>query len=1822
MRRIGMLLVWAALLVVVLSPLPHADVAHAQTDNTPPELDRAQVTADIVSLYYNEPLDEDSTPAVTDFAVTADGSTIAVTGFIRDAEIVGLTLTSPVYEGQTVLVSYTPGTNRIQDLLGNEAAAFTDVAVNNFALPRPGTTPTDNTPPQVSEDLDEGVTVVGTKLILVYNEDLDLNSTPDTTDYTVSTDGESVTVVRVTVSARFVTLDLAVATYKGENLVLSYTPGTNPVRDTSGNPAGALGEVAVVNFSDPEPPPDNMMPPLLTSRSYVDVDLYLVYNELLAEGSVPPASAYTIRIDGTAVAIEEGNDGVTVHQMHVRIVLAQEASQGQTVTVSYTPPTEDPVQDLAGDQAAALDNVEVHNLLDGPLPPTTPTTPTPDTTPPSVGAGSAHGITLTLTYNEDLDEESVPATTAYSVTTAGFPNPVEDVDIDGSLVTLTVSNIMSTGVRVRLSYVVPEDDPVQDTSGNKAGALSNYQLIAVPVPPPPPPPQDTTDNTPPEMTGEVIFDQFFMTIYFNEDLSQGVIPNSAFTATVDDEDVEVLSAESYGNEGLVLNLSVTAAIGQTVVVTYTKPSSNPIQDLGGNDAAAFTATFVRANRPPYFGEEHDPGRRSFTETVGDAAVTTAGNIGDRAFAFEHDREHNPAIVGNLLYALAPPNDDLESTDYEKFEIDLLGDGHIRTKVGERYDREAQESYAVRVVVADPLRARAEYEYIITVLDAAEPPLAPAAPVVTAVPGSTTSLDVSWSAPSNTGRPDIETYDLQYGPGMDGPWTDGPQGVTGTSASIGSLMPGPPYYVRVRATNADGDGDWSPPRSGTTNRPPNLVPAFAADSAARSFTETVGDAAVTTPSNLGAPFVATDFDGDPLTYSLEGDGAARFAVDSGSGQLRTKAGERYDREAKASYVVRVKAEDGNGGEGAIEVTITVDDATEAPVAPGVPLVEGGVGDRPNVYVTWTAPANAGRPAITGYDVQYRPGMNGPWMAGPEGVTGDVAVIRSLMPRTRYYARVRATNADGDGAWSPPGSGRTNALSDGLPPPANLQPAVGDRRVTVTWDDPPAITGYQYRVSSDGGASWNPDWTTMRGSDARTTSFTVMNLANNFEHVIEVRALEDDVKPSGASRVTAAPMGPPSVPLMPETLEMITRDRALYVSWYKPEEDPRAPVTSYKAQYRPYGSSGAWSDLPVTGAHDIPWKLYYYQLIEGLDNRRPYEVQVAAVNGVGRGPWATATGVPQAEYRSGPPSDGGDEELDLGPLNASWTDRLNSVTFHPDTKVPLGNVIENSCLAPATFRVFWGVQCKSAEEYETDIQTRYGAGEFTHRVGAETVSGSGRTAAREQGYIYGTANLHRDSRLSVRVRARFDPEGWSTWSEPADLHCFETENPATSQQQAGSDQQAEAGNSPATGKPAITGGAEVGETLAASTAAIDDANGLTSDTFSYQWSRDDGSATTDISDATTSTYTLQEEDLDRQVSVTVSFTDDAGYQEMLTSDSVYVQPPSPLYGGFDSTTLPGEHDGSNTFTFEIHFSEEPALGFEAVREYVLDVTNGDVTSVRRTTQGSNIRWEITVQPDGNDEVTLVLPITTDCDDQGAVCTSSEKMLSNKSSVTIAGPAETAQQVQPENSPATSAPTIGGSAQVGETLTADTSGIADADGLTNATFSFQWVAGGSDISGATGSTYTLTASDQGQTVQVRVSFTDDAGNEETLTSAETGTVAGPPAEPLTASLVNRPQSHNGTDGFTFEIRFSEEPESDFSYKTLRNHAFTVTGGTVRNAERLDRPSNIRWLITVEPDSNGDVTIVLPITEDCGAQGAICTAEGEMLTNSLNFTVSGPGG
>ena len=522
-----------------------------------------------------------------------------------------------------------------------------------------------------------------------------------------------------------------------------------------------------------------------------------------------------------------------------------------------------------------------------------------------------------------------------------------------------------------------------------------------------------------------------------------------------------------------------------------------------------------------------------------------------------------------------------------------------------------------------------------------------------------------------------------------------------------------------------------------------------------------------------------------------------------------------------------------------------------------------------------------------------------------------------------------------------------------------------------------------------------------------------------------------------------------------------------------------------------------------------------------------------------------------------------------------------------------------------------------------------------------------------------------------------------------------------------------NSPATGAPTISGTVQVGETLTANTSGIADEDGLTSVVFKYEWLANDAV----IAGANDSSYVISDSDRESALRVRVSFTDDNGFDESLTSKPVAVEDrPYEL-----TATVSGR---------TVVLSWKPPVVFPYLRDY----------QILRNRPELGETEPLVYVDTGNDETTY-----TDTDvEPGVLYVYRVKAASfwlGKASepVEIRTPAWT----EVENSPAT------GAGQVGETLTADTSGIADDDGLGNATFSYQWLADNADIAGATGSSYILTDSNEGKAISVRVSFTDDAGNPETLRSEATalveaaakevvweseltvgrqpgvfpealgypvsedhggalspdhfeidGTVysvqfllqfteglwlgidrelpveftlsvgessyesseskvpvtgsgsggywwpletprwsADEPVQvslriqphepmesrqkaPLTAYLRNIPSEHDGQSTFTFELRFSEEPDPGFSYKTLRDHAFTVTGGSVLNARRLNKPSNIRWEITVKPDGNGEVTILLPATTDCAAQGAICTGDGRMLFNRIELTVAGPGG
>ena len=329
-------------------------------------------------------------------------------------------------------------------------------------------------------------------------------------------------------------------------------------------------------------------------------------------------------------------------------------------------------------------------------------------------------------------------------------------------------------------------------------------------------------------------------------------------------------------------------------------------------------------------------------------------------------------------------------------------------------------------------------------------------------------------------------------------------------------------VKVEVSFTDGDGNsegplagdvW--PADGTVQPRPvgsNTAPVFSDAATTRAIAETVGATTVTSAENVGAPVTASDSAGENLIYTLEGADAGRFDIVIASGQIRTKVGESYDHEAKASYAVVVRASDGRGGSDTIAVTISVTDASEPPLAPGRPTVE--ASGATSLSVSWSAPDNAGRPAITGYKVQHRRGTSGSWTDVAHSGTVTSATVTVADSGAVHEAQVLATNTDGDGPWSLSGNSAVPATETGPPgPPRNLRGAGGEERVTLVWDTPASrggspIVRYEYDV--DGSGVWT--------SAGAALTATATGLVNGQAYAFRVRAVNAR-GPGQTARVTA-------------------------------------------------------------------------------------------------------------------------------------------------------------------------------------------------------------------------------------------------------------------------------------------------------------------------------------------------------------------------------------------------------------------------------------------------------------------------------------------------------------------------------------------------------------------------------------------------------------------------------------------------------------------------------------------------------------------------------
>ena len=339
-----------------------------------------------------------------------------------------------------------------------------------------------------------------------------------------------------------------------------------------------------------------------------------------------------------------------------------------------------------------------------------------------------------------------------------------------------------------------------------------------------------------------------------------------------------------------------------------------------------------------------------------------------------------------------------------------------------------------------------------------------------------------------------------------------------------------------------------------------------------------------------------------------------------------------------------------------------------------------------------------------------------------------------------------------------------------------------------------------------------------------------------------------------------------------------------------------------------------------------------------------------------------------------------------------------------------------------------------------------------------------------------------------------------------------------------------NRPATGDPTISGTVQVGETLTADTSGIFDADRLTGATFSYQWVSYNGNAYTDIRGATDSTYTLVSADEGKAFKVRVSFTDDAGYKESLTSALFGSERPYGLNAS--------ESDGAVALTWKLPAGWPYGSTFQILRNRPELGETAPLVHVRYTDTGTAAYTDTDVEPG-----VLYVYRVKGVDPFGFPQEASEPV-----------EIRTTESTAIENRPATGDPTISGTVQVGETLTTDTSEIADEDGLNNAAFSYQWLADDTKIQDATDSTYVVDTDDEGKAIRVRVSFTDDAGNEETLTSAPTAQVVPTSNNPATGLPVIRGQVRVGAT-LRASLSILDDPDglsgATFTYQWLADDA-----------------------------------------------------------------------
>ena len=484
--------------------------------------------------------------------------------------------------------------------------------------------------------------------------------------------------------------------------------------------------------------------------------------------------------------------------------------------------------------------------------------------------------------------------------------------------TVQAGDVDTDGIHVRANSVSLGGGSINDGAGNAAtsAGLTHIQYGAS---------AHRVDGVRPAFSSATV-NGTALSVTFSEALnaSGSTKPASSVftvTATKDETDRTIngsTSAVTISGSTVTATLSSAVTHEDSIKVAYTVPSANSFTDVLGNAAVAFSDKAVTnsTNTPPTFTSPPsslDVKENSADETeVGTVAATDADD-------------------DMLTYSL-------DSTTDGSF--DIGSDGVIKVQSGATLDHEAKSSFATTVTVNDGT-VDATHSLIINVTDELEPPDAPEAPTVTGSTDSTTSIDVSWTAPSVTGKPAITDYDVQYKKASETNWVAHTFDSTDTSTTISSLTENTSYNVQVKATNNEGSSGWSTAGTGKTGLSLSVSISGGSDvteGTAAQFTVT----ASTMPAEAltvklmvsdatGSDFVAeTDEGSKTVTIATTGTTATYSVTTQGDSThepnglitVTVETGDDYSVGSPSSATVTVKDDDNVSPTGSVTITGTV------------------------------------------------------------------------------------------------------------------------------------------------------------------------------------------------------------------------------------------------------------------------------------------------------------------------------------------------------------------------------------------------------------------------------------------------------------------------------------------------------------------------------------------------------------------------------------------------------------------------------------------------------------------------------------------------------------------------------------------------------------------------------------------------------------------------------------------------------------------------------------------------------------------------------------